>query len=354
MLENIFSFIFMIFFIYLVIIKIIFRIKITNKIKKKISEDTLRCKKILKEDLKMNIYRILAKIFLLLTILFIIFINYIIFISKIEIVEFKKIMYQSFFIFFVLICITIIFSILYEKRYNQIIPQKIFDLYNIKLDYYPDKKIEFEDYEKSNFEKKLASNAFKSKHYIKKYINGFNFIINNIKTAKKYPYFSYERRELNLSFYTSFKGLYAISKIENNEDYILIIQHSLSEEDYPEEIKDKKITIDDKFITENEKFDNSYNIYTNNKEKTLNILNDTLINLLLKEDMIIKINYDIKIIKNNIYIRLNTKDIFDICYLNTTAQANNIYITVLYLKRLLILIEVFTTNYLNTEKFLNK
>lgn len=175
----------------------------------------------------------------------------------------------------------------YRKIFKQKIIKPILDSFNENLKYYPDSGIsisEYNDFKPEKFDTFISEDILQGK------INNIGVRIGEILTEKVV----YDReggsRERKV-----FEGLFARIEIPKQFETELYIRKQ-----FQEDLNNMKIEMD------SGEFNNLFHIYSPDRIKTFEILTSDFIELLLEHRKKIKIEYDITIKDNFIYVRFHT------------------------------------------------
>jgi len=205
---------------------------------------------------------------------------------------------------FVFILIPNIASSKYNKVYKNEIIKNI--MLENNMEYYPDQGMSIEDYRYAKFE---SFDRYHSNDLIKGKINNIDYILADVHTEDRR-----EDSDGDTHYVTLFRG--SVSKLEmkkNLNSFIYIVNN-------------KSVLFSKKYLIniDNEAFEKTFDIYSDNDILAMRILTPDVTNSILDLTNETGIHTEIKIFNNIIYFRFYTEDLFSPSIKDTDKEATNI------------------------------
>lgn len=204
--------------------------------------------------------------------------------------------------FLILGCLILFFSMLklqdkYLKKYKEIIITKLIKLYNPKLNYNSDFGFKENDYKKSNLPEKF--DEFKSRDSIYGKISEYiDFKLAYIITYRKERVFVDDVEKIERI--ETFKGMFGACRISKNINSELIIDLN----DFKRKYSLNRVEL------ESLDFEKSFDCFSNNKIKALQILTPDVIEKINELCSRFKNSFQLRIHNNMIFFRFSLEDLF--------------------------------------------
>lgn len=273
---------------------------------------------ILQNNEVVNSERCKHKVLIILSIVFFgLFILFLILSINTSVAIFKVFCFMS-----IIGAIIILFCSSNESLFRIVIPE-IFKSYNSNLSYNHYKGVSRNEYIAADFEN---FDRFSSEDLIVGNIGSNN---NQLLMSEVHTEDRHTDKDGHTSYSTIFRGLYAVSKISKNfNGYLNIVNNKI------------KIFNRDSYITiDNESFEKIYDVFTNDKIKSMRLLTPDVTSRMIDLYNETGIYCEIKIFDNLLFIRLYTNNLFNLNFSNPSKEAKIIGTSIAILDNALKVIE---------------
>ncbi|MBQ9313517.1 MAG: DUF3137 domain-containing protein [Clostridia bacterium] len=202
-------------------------------------------------------------------------------------------------------------SLQYKKEYKERVINKLLSYFNERLDYEPHGGISSSTYYSAGFN---TYDRYRSEDFIRgKIEEQFPFSMSELLIQSQHT-----DDKGRTTYVTEFMGLFAM--VENDKDIGSIIYIR----------KDKKFVKISKLRgiplvkLDSPEFEKTFDIYSNNNVVTVQILTSEIMQML--NDMYKKMNYEISIINNKVFMRFSLKkNLFEASYKKEIIKKENLY-----------------------------